>query len=206
MIEVKKMLELFVLFLVCGIAIASLVGLMSMLAPLAQKSEPYFQFEGTTIDGTLVEDSVEIKSLILANMESGKKDNPTIYIPVLKRIEWQLAGGANIIDTATDVFKMSLTLQTHAGGSHPDIDDADHLFSRYIYQQLSTAATNTCIGQFFLTGSQQIKNALCVSDAIYFQITLNGAAQAFKAKVYFDWEELTMANFNLEFLSRIALA
>lgn len=168
---------------------------MAMAFAVTQSSPPFLAGQLTTIDGTLVE--LEIDMTILRYPLNEKEQ---FIVPRLKKIEWELAGGANILDTPGDEFTITITPTTKA--AHPAINDREVMFKRKEYQQLATAATNTAIGKMLLTDVGYIRNGTVVTNQIYIQVTLDGAAQVFYFRIEFEFVKISFWEVAAQFFSQ----
>lgn len=150
----------------------------------------------TTVDGTLVE--LEIDMTVLRMPTNGGKQ---YILPKLKRIDYEIAGGANILDTPGDEFTVTITPVTHSA-SHVTIDDRYCMFKDKIYQQLATAATNTAIGKMSLIQTGYIRRGVVVTSSIFLQVTLDGAAQAFYFTIEFEWIKVDFWEVAAQYMSQ----
>lgn len=172
-----------IILLICVCAIT--IGSVSFAMVNTTATPPFLSGTLTTVDGTLVELEIDMTILRLP----GDKDGKSFIVPKLTRIDYELAGGANILDTAGDEYTISITPNTQA--THPHLNDREVMFLERIYQQLATAATNTAIGKMRLTGFGYIRHGIVASNRIYIQVTLDGAAQAWYFRIEFEWVKIS---------------
>lgn len=168
---------------------------MAMAFAATQASPPFLAGVLTTVDGTLVE--LEIDMTILRYPLPEKEQ---FIVPKLKRLDYELAGAANMLDTPGDEFTITITPTTKA--AHPNINDREVMFKDKIYQQLATAATNTAIGKMKLTDTGYIRNGVVVTNQIYIQVTLDGVAQAFYFRIEFEWVKISFWEVAAQFFSQ----
>lgn len=181
---VKKKMQNYML-IILALTLVGLIGSSSYAMVNTTATPPFLSGTLTTVDGTLVE--LEVDMTIL-RMPMGNKSN-SFVVPKLTRIDYELAGGANILDAPTDEYTISITPNTQA--THPHLNDREVMFLRKQYQQLATAATNSAIGKMMLTGYGYIRHGIVASNKIFIQVTLDGAAQAWYFRIEFEWVKIS---------------
>lgn len=156
---------------------------------------PFLAGTLTTIDGTLVELSIDMTIL-----RYPLPDKEQFIVPKLKNILHEIAGGANILDTAGDEFTITITPTTKA--AHPAINDREVMYKSKKYTTLATGAATGPQGVMDLIDRGYITQGVVVTNTIYIQVTLDGAAQAFYFRIEFEWVKISFWEVAAQFFSQ----
>ena len=159
------------------------------------KPKLYITGQLTTVDGTLVEATISVPFPAPAYNQFAKS-GMAIYALHLKSLAVELAGGTNILDTAADIY--CITISPNSQVAHPVITDGDALFKFKRYCTLATGAATGPQGIMNLLNKWSLKDCYINKTQFYLQCTLNATGQILYYKIEYEIVRMGMAQANYE--------